>query len=296
MRIIKRVRELQNLADLERCRGQRLVLVPTMGALHEGHLELVRTARKHGDQVWLSIFVNPTQFGPNEDLEAYPRMLQRDLDRCRDEGVAVVFVPEAEEMYPADSQSWVEVDELSRPLCGRGRPGHFQGVTTIVSKLFLAAKPHVAVFGEKDYQQLAVIRRMVRDLHFDLEVVGVPIVREPDGLALSSRNQNLAPEVRQEALALVRALDAAEAAFAQGETRVAHLQELLEIELRKAIHGQLEYAEFRAADSLELLSGTLLEPAVLALALRLPAKQAGEWVRLIDNRVLAPQPATEEQS
>nr|MDJ0849789.1 pantoate--beta-alanine ligase [Myxococcota bacterium] len=178
MQRVESVRELQALADAERAAGRRIALVPTMGALHEGHLSLVAEARARADRVWLSIFVNPTQFNQASDLEGYPRTLEADLAACRDAGVDLVFMPTPEEMYPEESQTWVEVTDLARPLCGATRPGHFRGVTTIVSKLFLAAKPHAAVFGEKDFQQLAVIRRMVRDLGFDVEIVGGRTVRE----------------------------------------------------------------------------------------------------------------------
>jgi len=207
VRILETVSELQQLSDAERAAGRRIALVPTMGALHPGHLSLVKVARERADRVWVSIFVNPTQFNDPNDLSAYPRSLDADLEACELAGVDVVFRPDAGEMYPSDGQTTVEVGGLCEPLCGRARPGHFRGVTTIVSKLLLAAKPHVAVFGEKDYQQLAVIRRMVRDLGFGVEVVGAATLREADGLAMSSRNANLDPEARRQAVALVRALE-----------------------------------------------------------------------------------------
>ena len=298
MRVIHTVRELQRLADAERAAGRRLALVPTMGALHAGHVSLVRAGRRRADRVWVSIFVNPTQFNDAKDLAKYPRELERDLGACREAGVDVVFVPDPGEMYPADSQTWVDVTELTRPLCGADRPGHFRGVTTIVSKLFLAAKPHVAVFGEKDFQQLAVIRRMVRDLCFDVEIVGAPIVREPDGLALSSRNLNLDPEARRQALVLVRALDACELAVEAGERRAGALLELARHEIAKAPRARIDYVELRDPDSLAPAPDVLASPTLLALAVCFdPAEEAqATTVRLIDNRVLQLQLADPEDN
>ena len=295
MRVVEAVRELQALADAERAAGRRIALVPTMGALHEGHLSLVAEGRARADRVWLSIFVNPTQFDRASDLEGYPRRLEDDLAACREAGVDVVFTPLPGEMYPADSQTWVEVTELAKPMCGAARPGHFRGVTTIVCKLLLAAKPHVAIFGEKDFQQLAVIRRMVRDLGFDVEIVGGATVREADGLALSSRNLNLAPEARRQAPALVRALDAAECAVAAGELDAAALLHVVRHELGKAPAARIDYAELRDPESLEPAPARLAGPALLALAVFMdpPAGSGGAAVRLIDNRVLDPQSSQE---
>ncbi|MDQ3367848.1 MAG: pantoate--beta-alanine ligase, partial [Myxococcota bacterium] len=194
--------------------GRRIAVVPTMGALHEGHLALVRAARAKADVVILTIFVNPTQFGPTEDLSKYPRDEAGDLAKARACGVDLAFCPDAAAMYAAGSQTFVEVRELAKPLCGASRPGHFAGVATVVTKLFNATLPHVAVFGEKDYQQLAIIRRMVRDLDFAIDVASIPIVREPDGLALSSRNAYLSAEERGAALSLSAGLAAASAAYA----------------------------------------------------------------------------------
>ncbi len=288
---IETVRELQTLAERERAAGRRIALVPTMGALHAGHLSLVKTARERADRVVVSIFVNPTQFDDAGDLAHYPRTLDADLAACRDAGVDAVFLPDAAEMYPDGADTWVEVGALSKPLCGAARPGHFRGVTSVVAKLLLAAKPHVAVFGEKDFQQLAVIRRMARDLLFDVEIVGAPIVREPDGLALSSRNRNLDPEARRQAVALVRALDAAEAALAAGERRAAELLELVRREIAKAPRAAIDYAELRDPETLAPAPEHLDAPALLALAvlLRPPPDGGGAPVRLIDNRVLHPQ-------
>ncbi len=291
MRVVQRILELQALADRERAAGARIALVPTMGALHAGHLSLVDEARQRADRVWVSIFVNPTQFEDAADLRDYPRTLDADLRKCREAGVDAVFAPDCEEMLPPGGQSWVVVGEAARPLCGRSRPGHFRAVATIVAKLLLAAKPHVAVFGEKDYQQLCVIRAMVRDLGFDVEIVGAPTVREADGLARSSRNVHLHPEARRQAVALVRALDAAEAAVAAGELGAARILQLARAELEKAPLARIDYVELRDADSLGPAAEQLERPTLLALAVRFGAPERGA-VRLIDNRVLDPRRAT----
>ncbi|NNL67692.1 MAG: pantoate--beta-alanine ligase [Myxococcales bacterium] len=284
METIHSVADAQARADALRAAGRRLAVVPTMGCLHEGHLSLVREARRHADVVWLTIFVNPTQFGPGEDFERYPRTVASDLAACREAGVDAVFLPPTEEMYPPGAQTWVDVSDLSLPLCGRDRPGHFRGVTTVVTKLFLATKPHVAVFGEKDFQQVAVIRRMARDLHFDVEVVGAPIDREDDGVARSSRNRLLDAETRREARVLSRALAAVEAALASGERRVKALGHLARVELDKATRGTLDYAEFRCPETLAPAPERLTGPTLLALAMKF--RTADGHVRLIDNRVL----------
>ena len=234
MRVIETVRELQELSDAERAAGRRISLVPTMGALHRGHLALVETARERADRVWVSIFVNPTQFNDPADLDRYPRQFEADLARCRDCGVDVVFCPSVGEMYPEGAQTRVEVGTLTEALCGATRPVHFEGVTTIVTKLLLAAKPHCAVFGEKDYQQLAVIRRMVVDLGFDVEILGAATVREYDGMALSSRNARLTAESRRQATVLVRALEEAERAVLAGERDAARVLERVLREISKA--------------------------------------------------------------
>jgi pantoate--beta-alanine ligase len=288
MLVLHTTRELQRLADKERAAGLRLALVPTMGALHAGHVSLVRAARSRADRVWVSIFVNPDQFNDPKDLEEYPCVLERDLEACRAAGVDVVFAPDAAEMHPAESQTWVDVTHLTRPLCGADRPGHFRGVTTIVSKLFLAAKPHCAVFGEKDFQQLAVIRRMVCDLGFDVEIVGAPIVREPDGVALSSRNVNLDPVARRQALVLVRALDACELAIEAGERGATALLHLARNEIGKAPRACIDYVELRDPDTLAPAPEALEASTLLALAVCFaPAEEGdGTTVRLIDNRVL----------
>jgi pantoate--beta-alanine ligase len=290
MQRVEKVRDLQALADAERLAGRRIALVPTMGALHPGHLSLVELARRRADRVWVSIFVNPTQFDDPGDLARYPRTLPQDLEACGAAGVDVVFAPTAAQMYPEGAQTVVEVLELTKPLCGRTRPGHFRGVTTVVAKLLLAAKPHLAVFGEKDFQQLAVIRRMVRDLHVDVEIVSAPIAREEDGLAMSSRNANLDREARIQARVLVRALDAAQEAWAAGERDARALLGRARAEIGKAPRAEIDYAELRDPESLAAAPERLAGPTLLALAvfLRPPAGSEGAGVRLIDNCVLRP--------
>src|SRR6185503_19384059 len=287
---IDTVRGLQARADAERAAGRRIALVPTMGALHVGHASLFKIARQRADRVWVSIFVNPTQFDDPRDLAAYPRTLESDLAICRDAGVDLAFTPDAAEMYPEGAQTEVLVGALAAPLCGASRPGHFRGVATVVTKLLVAAKPHVAVFGEKDYQQLAVIRQLARDLLLDVEIVGAPTVREPDGLALSSRNRHLDPDARRQAVSLVRALDAAESAVAAGERDSAHLLALARYELAGATRAQIDYAELRDPITLAPAPTRLEGPALLALAvfMRPDPGREGKMVRLIDNRVLHP--------
>jgi pantoate--beta-alanine ligase len=288
--VIRHVRELQARADADRAAGLRLGLVPTMGALHAGHLALVDAVRAQADRVCVSIFVNPAQFNAGADLAAYPRPLEADLAACRERGVDRVFLPDAETLYGTGYQTWIEVGELQKPLCGASRPGHFRGVATVVAKLLIAAKPHVAAFGEKDYQQLALVRRLVADLGLDVEILGVPTLRESDGLALSSRNLRLAPAARLQALCLARALDAAEAALAAGETRRDAILAVVREEIGKAPLAKLDYAELRDPASLDEAPETLVGPTLLALAAFLPSRDGEGDVRLIDNRVLRAPP------
>ncbi|HTO69918.1 MAG TPA: pantoate--beta-alanine ligase [Myxococcota bacterium] len=277
--VIKTVAELSRWSDGVRSIGRRIALVPTMGALHEGHLSLVRLAYRHADRVVVSIFVNPTQFGPAEDFARYPRDLAKDVEALRKVGVDVVFAPGVEEMYPGGDATWVEVERLTSGLCGRSRPGHFRGVTTVVARLFNAARPHLAVFGEKDYQQLAVIRRMARDLAFGIEVLGGPIVREPDGLAMSSRNVFLSPRARQQAAALPAALHEARALVRAGVRDATVLCHETRRRIEKEPLAEIDYVEIVDAESLEP-QRELRAPAVLALAVRF------EGTRLIDNTLL----------
>jgi pantoate--beta-alanine ligase len=273
---------MQAWADGERAAGRRIALVPTMGALHAGHLALIAAARERADRVVVSIFVNPIQFDRREDFERYPRTLDADLAACAAAGADAVYAPSAAAMYPEGFSTTVEVAGLTEPLCGRTRPGHFRGVTTVVTKLLHAVRPHCAVFGEKDWQQLAVVRRLAADLDFGVEIVGVPTVREPDGVALSSRNRRLAAADREAARCLPRALDAAAAAVAAGESRAAAIVGRAAAVIAAEPRARIEYAELRDPESLEEVAEMAGAPALLALAV---------WVggvRLIDNRLLVP--------
>jgi pantoate--beta-alanine ligase len=217
MRVLRTPAELAEWTETARRQGRRLGLVPTMGLLHRGHLSLMEACRERVDSTVVSIFVNPTQFGPSEDLARYPRDLEGDLHKCREAGMDAVFTPDPDAMYPPGHRTYVEVTSLQDSLCGAHRPGHFRGVATVVTQLFALARPHLAVFGEKDWQQLQIIRRLALDLHLGVEVVGMPIVREADGLALSSRNAYLSPPERARALALSRGLRSAQARWSAGE-------------------------------------------------------------------------------
>jgi pantoate--beta-alanine ligase len=276
MILIESVAQMQEYA--RKHRGE-IALVPTMGYLHEGHASLMTEARKRARMVVVSIFVNPTQFGVNEDLDSYPRDLERDRRVAREAGVDVIFAPKAADMYPEGYQSYVTVEGLSTHLCGASRPGHFRGVTTVVAKLFNIVTPKLAVFGKKDFQQLSIIKRMVSDLNMDLEIVGMPIVRESDGLAMSSRNAKLDPVQRGRALCLSRSIAQARSAFRGGERSVSALRGAALAVLDAESGAQLDYLEFRDPDSLEPLE-TADEKTLLALAVRI-----GE-VRLIDNCIL----------
>ncbi len=262
--------------------GARIALVPTMGFLHEGHLSLMREARKRADSagrrglVVASIFVNPTQFGPSEDLSRYPRDLEGDLEKCGAAGVDRVLAPTSPELvFPPSHQTWVEVTDVSQGLCGEKRPGHFRGVATVVAKLLNLTRPHVALFGEKDYQQLQVIRAMVRDLSMGVEIAGMPIVREADGLALSSRNAYLSKEERERALALSRALFAARDRAASGTREAAALRAGIEQALARAV-DRIDYVEIVHPDTLKRVERA--EPGSVALV----AAYVGK-TRLIDN-------------
>jgi pantoate--beta-alanine ligase len=263
--------------------GRRIAVVPTMGALHDGHLQLLRAARGKADVVILTIFVNPTQFGPNEDLAKYPRDEAGDLAKARTCGIDLAFCPDVASMYPAGAQTFVEVRELQKPLCGASRAGHFAGVTTVVTKLFHATLPHVAVFGEKDYQQLAIIRRMVRDLDFAIEIASVPIVREADGLAMSSRNAYLSTADRRAALALSKGLDAAARTYHGGERSAAALLAVARAPIEAEQLARIDYVELRDADELTEIE-RVDRKAVLAMAVFVGTD--ARRTRLIDNRVI----------
>ena len=282
MKIVATVQDMQQAALALRAHGRRIGFVPTMGNLHEGHLSLVRLAKRHADVVVVSLFVNPTQFGPTEDFAAYPRTFEADRAACEAEGVDILFYPSVAEMYPDGASVSLIETSLSRTLCGAARPGHFDGVCTVVAKLFNAVLPHVAVFGEKDAQQLRIIRRLVRDLRFPVEIVSGPTAREPDGLARSSRNQYLTPEQRPQAVCLRRALDEAERLFAAGERDPRKLVAALRALLAKYPAAKIDYVDIVDDETLQPLAGPIARPALLALAV---------WVgqpRLIDNAVLRP--------
>jgi pantoate--beta-alanine ligase len=272
--------------DVARGRGERVGLVPTMGALHAGHLALIAEARRHAGFVAVSIFVNPTQFGPNEDLARYPRTLEADVEKCERAGAALVFAPPADAMYRPGDETRVHVGATAEPLCGKHRPGHFEGVTTVVAKLFALTGPCVAVFGRKDYQQLRVITRMATDLFFPVELRGLRTVREPDGLALSSRNAYLSPEQREAALAIPRGLSAACATFARGERSAGALTSLVRERVAK-VATSIDYVDVADPESLRVFApgDRTGERALLALAIRIGG------TRLIDNVVLGEDPA-----
>lgn len=243
MEIINDPRVMQQRALAEKRAGRSIAFVPTMGFLHSGHISLLEEGRKRGDLLVLSIFVNPTQFGPNEDLATYPRSLESDCELACSAGTNLVFAPSAAALYPADASTWVNVEGLTEVLCGASRPQHFRGVTTVVTKLFNLVQPDVALFGCKDFQQLAVIKRMVRDLDLPVEIVGMPIVREADGLALSSRNVYLAPGERPQALILSRALATARQLAAGGEDDAGVVLEVIQSLISGMPDARIDYVQ-----------------------------------------------------
>ncbi len=273
---------VQEMRALRRAMAGDVGLVPTMGYLHEGHLSLVRAARARDDHVVVSIFVNPTQFGPGEDFERYPRDHERDLALLRREQVDAVFVPSVAEMYPEGASAFVEVEGITEVLEGAHRPGHFRGVATVVAKLLHIVQPHRAYFGRKDAQQLAVIRRLVRDLHFDVEIVPIPTVREPEGLAMSSRNAYLAPRDREAALVLSRALRRAEELFAGGERNGERLREAMRDVIAQEPLARVDYVSVADTETLRELD-RVQGPALASLAVRIGT------IRLIDNATLEPE-------
>jgi len=279
MQIIRTPAEMQDTALKLRAQGKRIGFVPTMGFLHEGHCSLMRLARQHADVLVVSIFVNPTQFGPSEDFSKYPRDFSRDEERCRGEKTDFIFHPAVADMYPPDSSVAVVEEKLSRGLCGAARPGHFRGVCTVVSKLFNIIQPNVAVFGEKDGQQLRVIERMVRDLDFPIRIIRGPTHREPDGLAMSSRNTYLSADERKQALCLRRALDRAEELYGQGERNSGRIVAAMGTVIGHSPAARIDYIEVVDDSSLEAV-GTIEKPCMVALAV-----YVGK-TRLIDNTVL----------
>jgi len=279
MKIIAAIPDMHTATRSIRGKGKRLGLVPTMGALHEGHLSLVRAARARCDVVAVSIFVNPTQFGPNEDFAKYPRSFERDRNLLAKEGVDFIFAPSAEEMYPAGATTWVTVEGMSDRLCGRSRPGHFRGVTTVVAELFHIVEPDLAFFGQKDAAQAAIIRRMVRDLNLPVEIVVCPIVREPSGLAMSSRNAYLSAEQKQSALVLYGSLKEIARRFQSGERDTDRLIAAGKQIVAADSSVRLDYLEIVDPETLEPLS-IVTPPALVAVAAFVGS------TRLIDNVVL----------
>jgi pantoate--beta-alanine ligase len=280
MEIIKKIELMQELSNKWRRDGHIISCVPTMGFLHQGHIELLRVGRDKGDRLIMTIFVNPTQFGPHEDYEKYPRDTEGDLNKARSAGVDAVFMPTVEEMYPYDFQSTVTVNTITQYLCGKSRPVHFAGVTIVVAKLFNITKPHLAIFGEKDYQQLAVIKQMVRDLNMDIDIIGLPTVRERDGLAMSSRNKYLSPEERLSALSLKKGLDLAKAMVKDGEKDSATIKNAVKELILTHPFTEIDYVTIcdpAKLTDMENVNG----PSLLALAVKVGK------ARLIDNSIIA---------
>lgn len=276
MKIIRTVREMHAYSEEVRTSGKTLSLVPTMGFLHEGHLSLMREAKKRSDVLVVSIFVNPIQFGPGEDYEAYPRNFDRDREMVETVGTDCIYAPEVSEMYPEGYQTTVQVDRVTQNLCGIARPTHFNGVTTVVTKLFNAVKPHTAIFGEKDFQQLMVIRRMVLDLNMDIAVIGMPIVRETDGLAMSSRNKYLTPAERTAALRLSQSLFEAKEMVLAGEKNADTLIDHVRRSIESTGMGRIDYVKI--CDTVTLEDCDKIDGgAVMALAVHFGK------ARLIDN-------------
>lgn len=279
MQVARTIQEVRAAVAEARAARKRVGLVPTMGALHVGHISLMQAAAARCDFVVVSIFVNPTQFGPGEDLEAYPRPFEKDLAICEAQGVAVVFAPRPEEMYPRENVTWVAVEKLTEPLCGRSRPGHFRGVTTVCTKLFNIVGPDVAFFGQKDAQQALVIRRMVADLNMSLEIEVCPTVREADGLAVSSRNRYLSEQQRRDATVLHRSLEKCREMIEAGVTNAAEIRAAMIAVLGEVPDLEVEYVSLVDAESLQELA-KLQGQVLIAIAVRLgPA-------RLIDNILL----------
>ena len=270
---------MQGKAEEIRLSGKKIGLFPTLGFLHEGHLELIRQGRKRTDVLVMSLFVNPTQFGPNEDLDKYPRDIEGDIKKAEGEGVDIVFLPSPEEMYPDGYLSSVKVEKITGFLCGKSRPGHFEGVTTVVAKLFNIIKPHFALFGQKDFQQLAVIKRMVKDLNMDVEIVDVPTVREADGLAMSSRNKYLNAEERKSALCIKKSIDMAVEMAGKGELNSEKIISSIRELIMSFPFTGIEYVKICNPETLEDID-QLEEMSLLALAVKVGS------TRLIDNCVI----------
>ena len=279
MEVIETIDAMWKRSEQLRLAGKTIALVPTMGFFHEGHLELMRVGKRISDILVISIFVNPTQFGPTEDYEGYPRDMEGDLAQAKELGVDLVFSPSVEEMYPDGFQTTVSLERVTRHLCGISRTGHFDGVTTVVAKLFNITKPHLAIFGKKDYQQLTVITQMVKDLDMDIKIVGVPTVREPDGLAMSSRNSYLTSEERKSALCLKKSLDLANDMLKQGERDTDTIKAAVEKLILSHPHTEIDYVSLcnpATLEDVEKIEGEVL----VALAVKVGK------ARLIDNALI----------
>lgn len=277
MQIVSRPLELNNWVKSEKEKGKTVGFVPTMGFLHEGHLSLMKAAKKENDIVVVSIFVNPTQFGPGEDLESYPRDFEKDKRLCESVGVDIIFGPTVADMYPDGYSTYVNCEgEITKQLCGASRPSHFKGVTSVVAKLFLMVAPNRAYFGQKDAQQVAVIEKMVRELNFDLDIIPCPIVRETDGLAMSSRNTYLSSDERQDALVLSQALNLCQKAISEGITRTEELIALMTKKVQSVQTSTIDYIQIVDAATL-LPIETLNDDYLVALAVKIGK------TRLIDN-------------
>ena len=281
MQTVSSVKEMQVLAQKVRAQDKAIALVPTMGFLHPGHLSLMHEGKRRGDVLVTSIFVNPTQFGAGEDFEEYPRDMERDQKMAHEAGVDVIFAPPAAEMYPSGYQTYVTVERVTQGLCGISRPDHFKGVTTVVCKLFSIVTPHVAIFGEKDFQQLVAIRQMVADLNLAIEIVGMPIYREEDGLAMSSRNKYLTPPERKAALAIIHALRRASELFGDGERRAGEIIRAVKTIIEAEPLAQINYIAICDTKTLQDTK-QIKEAAVLAVAVDIGK------ARLIDNIVMDP--------
>jgi len=279
MRVIEKIAEMQSWSDRMRAEGKRIGLVPTMGYLHEGHLSLIDSAKKVSDIVVVSIFVNPTQFGPSEDYRSYPRDLEKDVELVEKRGGDIVFHPSAEEMYPEGYVTYVEVGGLTENLCGASRPGHFRGVTTVVGKLFNAVKPHIAVFGQKDAQQSIVIKRMTADLNFGVDIEVAPTIREPDGIAMSSRNTYLTQSQRSQATSLFRALGTAEQIISGGERDSDKVIGQMKEIINSQPDADIDYVSIVDAENLKPI-GEIRGKVLIALAVKFGK------ARLIDNIII----------
>lgn len=280
MNVLQKVTEISLLRDARKALPEPVGLVPTMGYLHAGHISLVKRAREEAASVVVSIFVNPTQFAPTDDLETYPRDLKRDAALLQEAGADLLWIPTSESMYPPDFQTWVNVEEITRPLEGEKRPGHFRGVTTVVTKLFNAVQPQMAFFGQKDAQQAAVIRQMVKDLNMPIEIFVEPIIREPDGLAMSSRNTYLNPTERKAALCLSRALNAAQKAYGKGERDATTLREIMYAIIDAEPLARIEYISCADYHTLAEVENEIKGKVLLSMAVYVGT------TRLIDNHVL----------